>query len=113
MPRGSQLPPRGAELDLDPASRLPQGPSPESIERVRNRVFRLVQSSAEGFTLDQMSANLRLTVERITPVVEQLVGENSLRVVQADGTTVYRRPRVEPIRRKREDSSGSNGAPAT
>lgn len=111
VPRGSQIPPRGAEADLDPSLRLPQGPSAESVERVRNRVTRLVLGSAEGFTLDQMSAHLRLTLERITPVVEQLVAENSLRVIQSEGSTIYRRPRVEPIRRKRDDSG--NGPPSS
>jgi len=104
VPRGSQMPPRGAEPELDPSSRLPQGPSPESVDRVRNRVLRLIQGSSEGFTLEQMSTHLRLTLERLTPVVDQLVNENSLRVLPTDAGTIYRRPRVEPIRRKREDN---------
>ncbi len=105
VPRGSQLPPR--TLDDDPLSRLGQPSTAESAERIRKRVLRLVMGSSDGFTLEQMSANLRLTSEKLTPVVDQLVGDRSLRALPLGNTTVYRRARVEPIRRKREDNGAS------
>ncbi len=105
VPRGSQLPPR--TLDDDPLSRLGQPSTAESAERIRKRVLRLVMGSSDGFTLEQMSANLRLTSEKLTPVVDQLVGDRSLRALPSGNTTVYRRARVEPIRRKRDDNGAS------
>jgi len=105
VPRGSQLPPR--TLDDDPLSRLGQPSTAESAERIRKRVLRLVMGSSDGFTLQQMSTNLRLTTEKLTPVVDQLVGDRSLRALPSGNTMVYRRARVEPIRRKRDDNGAS------
>jgi hypothetical protein len=78
----------------------PKGPTPEKIAA---SILKLTIPSPTGFTFDQLAGNLRVAPDVMQPVLDQLVADQKVRVVTEGDVTTYRRPRIEPIRRRKDE----------
>jgi len=107
-PRGSApiyraplVPIASEEVSPRPVRQKPKGPTPEKIAA---GILRLTTPSPTGFTFEQLAANIRVPTDALRSVLDQLMAEQKVRVVVEGDVTTYRRPRIEPIRRRRDES---------
>ncbi len=86
---------------------------PPTAERLGEQVVERVRESATGINLEQLASELGQSVETLQPIVESLVADQRIRnQAQDDGSTLYRRPRIEPIRRRRPEDNADGAAPS-
>ncbi len=79
----------------------PSPPQETSLENLADSASKAVLASAMPLTFEQLRVRVRVTKDTLTPVLEQLLAENKLRVIELDGVVAYKPPRIEPIRRRR------------
>jgi hypothetical protein len=98
--RAPLVPIASEEVAPRPVRQKPKGPSPE---RIAAGVLKLTGPSPTGFTFEQIAGSIRVAPEVLQPVLDQLVADQKVRVVTEGDLTTYRRPRIEPIRRRRDE----------
>lgn len=98
--RAPLVPVASEEVMPRPVRLKPKGPTPEKIAL---GVLRLTTPSPNGFTFEELTSSVRVAPDTLRPVLEQLVAAQKVRVVTEGNVTTYRRPRIEPIRRRRDE----------
>lgn len=91
VPAGTPLPPRSVAKATPPKD-------------VADAAVGVVIASAEPLTMEQIRAKLKVGKDVLAPALYSLVANGKVRMVEQDGTVVYKPPRIEPIKRVRQET---------
>lgn len=82
-----------------PAEPPSKGPAPNEIAR---RAERVVLASSLPPTFEKIRRALRVSKLALEPVLDQLLAERKIVADDVGGVILYKPPRIEPIRRRRD-----------
>lgn len=101
VPAGAPLPPRSlaeaGQLEVDAPSSMQQ-------KDVADAAAGVVIASSEPLAMEQIRAKLKVGKEVLAPALYSLVANGRVRMVEQDGMVMYKPPRIEPVKRVRQET---------
>jgi hypothetical protein len=76
-------------------------PDDEHEDDLADRAAQVLVHNVSPLTLEQIRVRLRVKREPLERVMDRLVRDGRARAHEAEGATMYKPPRIEPIRRPR------------